>query len=42
MYKSSKTEVLGKPMVRNYKFPSQVQDAEFAFGKPTQASHLIR
>lgn len=42
VYKSRRTEALGKGLDRNYQFPDQVKDSRFGFGVPTAGSELTR
>ena len=42
IYKSRRTEALGKGLDRMYAFPDQVKDAQFSFGLPTAGSLVIR
>lgn len=42
IYKSRRTEALGKGVDRGYAFPEQVKDTKFSFGVPTAGSWFIR
>lgn len=42
IYKTRKTEVLGKGLDRNYNFPAATIKKDFAFGVPTLSSFLTR
>ena len=42
VYKSKKTEVLGKGLDRHYNFPEEVKNEKFAFGIPVVKSRITR